>query len=54
MTRPWRSNAPRCAAVPAEAATETKTGQGRLMVQPTPDEAAAAIYDCLVQQGVIR
>jgi len=21
------------------------------MVQPTPDEAAAAIYDCLIQQG---
>ena len=29
-----------------KAATETKTGQGQLMVQPTPDEAAAAIYDC--------
>jgi electron transfer flavoprotein beta subunit len=37
-----------------KAATETKTGQGRLMVQPTPDEAAAAIYDLLVQQGVLR
>jgi len=37
-----------------KAATETKTGQGQLMVQPTPDEAAAAIYDCLVQQGMIR
>src|SRR3954467_3431158 len=37
-----------------KAATETKTGQGRLMVQPTPDEAASAIYDCLVQQGMIR
>jgi electron transfer flavoprotein beta subunit len=37
-----------------KAATETKTGQGRLMVQPTPEEAASAIYDCLVQQGMIR
>ena len=36
-----------------KAATETKTGQGQLMVQPTPDEAAIAIYDCLVQQGMI-
>jgi electron transfer flavoprotein beta subunit len=37
-----------------KAATETKTGQGQLMVQPTPEEAAIAIYDCLVQQGMIR
>jgi electron transfer flavoprotein beta subunit len=37
-----------------KAATETKTGQGQLMVHPSPDEAAAAIYDCLVQQGMIR
>jgi electron transfer flavoprotein beta subunit len=34
-----------------KAATETKTGQGQLMVHPSPDEAAAAIYDCLIQQG---
>jgi electron transfer flavoprotein beta subunit len=37
-----------------KAATETKTGQGQLMVHPTPEEAAAAIYDRLVQQGMIR
>ncbi len=56
--RPWRAR-PKLMCVQRggsaldrmKAATETKTGQGRLMVQPTPDEAAAAIYDCLIQQG---
>ena len=56
--RPWRAR-PKLMRVQRggsaldrmKAATETKTGQGRLMVQPTPDEAAAAIYDCLIQQG---
>jgi electron transfer flavoprotein beta subunit len=59
--RPWRAK-PRLMRVQRggsaldrmKAATETKTGQGRLMVQPSPEEAAAAIYDCLVQQGMIR
>jgi electron transfer flavoprotein beta subunit len=59
--RPWRAR-PKLMRVQRggsaldrmKAATETKTGQGRLMVQPTPDEAASAIYDCLVQQGMIR
>lgn len=35
------------------AATEAKTGQGRLLVGPTPDEAARAIYDCLQEQGML-
>jgi electron transfer flavoprotein beta subunit len=56
--RPWRAR-PKLMRVQRggsaldrmKAATETKAGQGRLMVQPTPDEAAAAIYDCLIQQG---
>jgi electron transfer flavoprotein beta subunit len=59
--RPWRAR-PKLMRVQRggsaldrmKAATETKTGQGRLMVQPTPEEAASAIYDCLVQQGMIR
>jgi electron transfer flavoprotein beta subunit len=59
--RPWRAR-PKLMRVQRggsaldrmKAATETKTGQGQLMVQPTPEEAAAAIYDCLVQQGMIR
>src|SRR4051812_4732086 len=59
--RPWRAR-PKLMRVQRggsaldrmKAATETKTGQGRLMVQPTPDEAASAIYGCLVQQGMIR
>jgi electron transfer flavoprotein beta subunit len=59
--RPWRAR-PKLMRVQRggsaldrmKAATETKTGQGQLMVQPTPEEAASAIYDCLVQQGMIR
>lgn len=35
------------------AATEAKAGQGRLLVGPTPDEAARAIYDCLQEQGML-
>jgi electron transfer flavoprotein beta subunit len=35
------------------AATETAGGQGRLIVGPTPDEAADAIVDHLVQLGVL-
>jgi electron transfer flavoprotein beta subunit len=59
--RPWRAR-PKLMRVQRggsaldrmKAATETKTGQGQLMVQPTPEEAAAAIYDCLIKQGMIR
>ncbi len=36
-----------------KAATETKTGKGRLLVQPDPEEAAAAIFASLVEQGTI-
>jgi electron transfer flavoprotein beta subunit len=37
-----------------KAATEMKTGQGRLLVNPSPEEAAKAVYEILVEQGMIR
>ncbi|MGQ9364927.1 electron transfer flavoprotein subunit beta [Azospirillum sp. ST 5-10] len=36
------------------AATENKAGKGRLMVGVDPEEAARAIRDSLVEQGVLR
>ncbi len=59
--RPWRAR-PRLmgarrggtALDRLKAATETRAGQGRLMVQPSPEDAASAIYECLIEQGMIR
>lgn len=59
--RPWRAK-PRLmvsrrggsALDRLKAATETRTGQGRLMVRPSPEDAASAIYECLIEQGMIR
>ncbi|PWC31308.1 electron transfer flavoprotein subunit beta [Azospirillum sp. TSO35-2] len=60
--RPWRDR-PKRLTVGApgsggaldrlRAATEAKAGQGRLLVGPSPDEAALAIYECLQEQGVL-
>ncbi|HSK41112.1 MAG TPA: electron transfer flavoprotein subunit beta [Arenibaculum sp.] len=59
-TRPWR---PRPKLMRArrkgnaidrlKAATELKSGKGQLLVGVQPDEAARAIYDCLVERGVL-
>jgi electron transfer flavoprotein beta subunit len=35
------------------AATEIQAGRGRLLVDPAPQEAAAAIYDYLVEEGIL-
>ncbi len=35
------------------AATETKAGDGRLVVGATPEEAALAIYECLLERGLM-
>ena len=35
------------------AATEIQAGRGRLLVDPAPEEAAAAIYDYLVEEGIL-
>jgi electron transfer flavoprotein beta subunit len=35
------------------AVTETPAGRGQLLVHPAPDEAAAAIYRYLVEEGII-
>ncbi|EWY42678.1 electron transfer flavoprotein subunit beta [Skermanella stibiiresistens SB22] len=56
--RPWRAR-PKLMAVRRggsaldrmKAATETRSGQGRVMIQPSPEEAAAAIYDSLAMSA---
>jgi electron transfer flavoprotein beta subunit len=35
------------------AATEIQAGRGRLLVNPAPDEAAKAIYDYLLEEGIL-
>jgi len=35
------------------AATEIQAGRGRLLVDPAPEEAAAAIYDYLLEEGIL-
>ena len=35
------------------AATELQAGHGRLLVDPSPEEAAAAIYDYLLEEGIL-
>jgi electron transfer flavoprotein beta subunit len=35
------------------AATEIQAGRGRLLVDPPPQEAAAAIYDYLLDEGIL-
>lgn len=58
--RPWRPRPKRLrlaaggsALERLKAATETKSGQGQVLVRPTADEAARAIYEYLVEQRVI-
>lgn len=59
--RPWRPR-PKRIRVPAggsaadrlKAMTETKSGAGTLLVQPTAEEAARAIYDYLVEKRLIE
>ncbi len=58
-TRPARERPPRLhtgggsAGGRPEAATEGPAGQGRLLVGPSPGEAAQAIYDYLVEEGIL-
>ncbi|WP_321501757.1 electron transfer flavoprotein subunit beta [Breoghania sp.] len=54
-TEPWRARPKRMglptgasAAQRMKAMTEARAGDGQVMVRPTPDEAAAALYDYLV------
>ncbi len=55
-TKPWRPR-PKRMGLPAgasaaermKAMTEARAGEGQVMVRPTPDEAAAALYDYLVE-----
>ena len=35
------------------AATEIQAGRGRLLVDPAPEEAAVAIYDYLLEEGIL-
>lgn len=35
------------------AATEIQAGRGRLLVDPAPEQAAAAIYDYLLEEGIL-
>jgi electron transfer flavoprotein beta subunit len=59
--RPWRPR-PRRLATPSgasaqdrlKAMTETRSGAGMLMVQPSPEEAARAICDYLVNRRFIE
>lgn len=61
--RPWRDRPKRLSVGAAgggtggalerlRAATEAKAGQGRVLVGPSPDEAARAIWDYLQEQGM--
>lgn len=61
--RPWRARPKRLSVGAAgggtggaldrlRAATEVKAGQGRVLVGPSPDEAARAIWDYLQEQGM--
>ncbi len=61
--RPWRARPKRLSVGAAgggtggalerlRAATEAKAGQGRVLVGPSPDEAARAIWDYLQEQGM--
>ncbi len=34
--------------------TETKAGEGRLLIQPSADEAARVIYDYLLEKRLIE
>ena len=36
-----------------KAATEMQAGRGRLLVNPPAEEAARAIYDYLVEEGIL-
>lgn len=58
--QPWRAR-PKRMAVPAggsalermKAMTEAKAGEGRVLIDPDADEAAAAIYDYLVEKRFV-
>jgi electron transfer flavoprotein beta subunit len=34
--------------------TETKSGEGKVMIHPTAEEAARAIYDYLLEKRIIE
>lgn len=58
--RPWRPRAKRMrlasagsAADRLKAMTETKAGDGTVMIRPSADEAARAIYDYLIEKRII-
>ncbi|PTW59837.1 electron transfer flavoprotein beta subunit [Breoghania corrubedonensis] len=59
--RPWRAR-PKRMAVPSggsaqermKALTEAKAGEGRLLVNPVPEEAARAVRDYLVEKRFLR
>lgn len=59
--RPWRPR-PKRIRVPAGGSaldrlremTETKSGAGKLLIHPTPEEAARVIYDYLVEKHLIE
>jgi electron transfer flavoprotein beta subunit len=59
--RPWRPR-PKRMRIPTggsaldrlKAMTETKSGAGTLLIQPTPEEAARAIYDYLTEKRLIE
>lgn len=59
--RPWRPRPKRLrlaaaasAADRLKAMTETRSGEGAVMIQPSPDEAARAIYAYLVEKRIIE
>jgi electron transfer flavoprotein beta subunit len=59
--RPWRPRPKRkrlaaagSAADRLKAMTETKSGEGTLMIQPAAEEAACAIYDYLLEKRIIE
>ena len=58
--RPWRPRPKRMrltvagsAADRLKAMTETKSGEGAVMIHPTPEDAARAIYDYLLEKRII-
>jgi electron transfer flavoprotein beta subunit len=58
-TRPWRSRPKPMRVVAGSAAdrlkamTETKSGEGKVMIHPPAEEAARAIYDYLLEKRII-
>ncbi|MEI2385178.1 electron transfer flavoprotein subunit beta [Breoghania sp. JC706] len=60
-TRPWRALPKRMAlasgvsaAERMKALTEVKAGEGHLLVHPSPEDAAKAIYDYLIEKRILQ